>query len=492
MKKIFLIILIGILGVGLVQAQTRSPKRGLCFNGLGAGDIQVLSSGVSWVYNWGANSGNLNVMADNNMEFAPMAWGKNKLDTTALRALVTANPNIKYLLGFNEPTQTGQANLTPAAAAAAWIPLAKSAHDLNLKLVSPAMSYGNLSGYTDAGTVWLDEFFNLIGGTDDIAAIAVHCYYTSSGQVSGYINNFKKYGKPIWLTEFCADQTPTIATQKQFLVQTIDYLESDPAVERYAWFKERGSTTGNLSNNSILKLGPNTDGQLTELGLIFVNMSSHDNNFYFTTETQIPATQYLNSNVVNMEQTSDNTGLINLAGLGTSSWMEYNVDIPTAGEYYVYFRVANEFPTTTATIQVSVNNTTIGSLPVVHMGQNIWNTQVCKATFGQGKQQVKISFTRGGLKINWFEITPNELSAVPTVQASDINVYPNPVKDFLNIQTSDNNASIALYDILGKNLYSGKVINGGIDMSYLSSGMYILNVQNNNGENKTIKIMKEK
>ena len=73
----------------------------------------------------------------------------------------------------------------------------------------------------------------------------------------------------------------------------------------------------------------------------------------------------------------------------------------------------------------------------------------------------------------------------------DLKVFPNPVKDLLHI---DNQEVIKyqLYNSLGMQMQSNTLpVGGTIDCSSLSSGFYILNLINQNGEKKVIKILKE-
>lgn len=59
-----------------------------------------------------------------------------------------------------------------------------------------------------------------------------------------------------------------------------------------------------------------------------------------------------------------------------------------------------------------------------------------------------------------------------------LKVYPNPLTgNVLNI-TSDNNAdkTVAVYDVLGKQVLTAQVINGTVNVSALTSGVYIVKV----------------
>ena len=76
-------------------------------------------------------------------------------------------------------------------------------------------------------------------------------------------------------------------------------------------------------------------------------------------------------------------------------------------------------------------------------------------------------------------------------------VYPNPVKDILNIQNVYSNSTISLFDILGKN-YEINVINDfennrlSLNMSNLETGIYFIKIQNiNTGQLKILRLIKQ-
>ena len=76
-------------------------------------------------------------------------------------------------------------------------------------------------------------------------------------------------------------------------------------------------------------------------------------------------------------------------------------------------------------------------------------------------------------------------------------VYPNPVKDILNIQNVYSNSTISLFDILGKN-YEINVINDfennrlSLNMSNLETGIYFVRIQDiNTGQLKTLRLIKQ-
>lgn len=73
---------------------------------------------------------------------------------------------------------------------------------------------------------------------------------------------------------------------------------------------------------------------------------------------------------------------------------------------------------------------------------------------------------------------------------NEIDVYPNPVKDFLNFKTEYNIFKIEIFDITGRKFSSNSVHENKIDLSDLKTGHYILKLYTENGIINT-KIIKE-
>jgi hypothetical protein len=254
------------------QAQTKSAKRGLAYGYHSADDMRVLAPGMSWWYNWATtpDSGAAGVYQSLGVAYVPMVWG----GTPNADQLVASIPQgAQYLLGFNEPNFRSQSNKTPSQAAAQWPILQDVARRRNLKLVSPAVNYcgdcvseGGVT-FTDP-VVYLDAFFAACKNCQ-VDYVAVHWYACDLSALKWYIGLFKKYNKPIWLTEFACGDRPhdqiTLALQKQYMTEAVAYLESEPAVFRYSWFSGRN---GEIPNINLL----GASGQLTELGKLYVSL----------------------------------------------------------------------------------------------------------------------------------------------------------------------------------------------------------------------------
>lgn len=333
MKKnvLYILISIGIIWVGctpptitpneppvvptdnVVDIMPKSSKRGVSFSFTNIADLPLMSPYISWSYNWGNTpTDDAALWFDaNEMDFCPMCWNGN-FSADRIRAFVKAHPKTKYLLAFNEPNLTDQANMTPAQAAALWEPVVSLAKELNLKLVSPAMNYGTLSGYSNP-IKWLDDFFAQPGvNIDDIYAISIHCYMSSPNAVENYVKMFQKYNKPIWLTEFCAwDPVPgSVSVQQDYMCTVLNFLESSPLVERYAWFIPRagGATDSAPYMQLLTKAYP---PELTPLGEMFCHFSPMDTTVWLKADRPILAHEYarLKSNILNLRPSTDNVAL---------------------------------------------------------------------------------------------------------------------------------------------------------------------------------------
>ena len=202
-----------------------------------------------------------------------MVWNGN-FNAADIEARLNANPQVKYLLVFNEPNLSDQANLTPQQAAGLWPSIEAIAAHTGVKIVGPAITWGTMPGYADP-VVWLDAFYaayrNANGARDpQIDYLAFHWYdYGLAGQ----LDRLSKYGKKFWVTEFAnwhsqndGAQIDTADKQAQQMTDMVNLCESRADVFRYAWF------TGRWNNDTHATSLLAASGQLTALGKLYMNL----------------------------------------------------------------------------------------------------------------------------------------------------------------------------------------------------------------------------
>jgi hypothetical protein len=78
----------------------------------------------------------------------------------------------------------------------------------------------------------------------------------------------------------------------------------------------------------------------------------------------------------------------------------------------------------------------------------------------------------------------------PENSANKVVVYPNPVSDILQITSESTIQDYKLITVQGTVLQKGKSVESGIDMSSLNSGLYLIQLRFENGEEETRKIFK--
>ena len=208
--------------------QTHYPKKGMA-----GWDGQLPRFNASWLYNWGWSTGQ--PLAANQV-FAPMQWGNWGVGTLNN---VTEKP--LEVLTFNEPDQTGQANMTTDQAIALW----PSLQALNLPLVSPACA-------NDFGG-WLADFYNKIAAHGYRVDYTAYHWYgnpSASGLMGTLQSAYNTWGRAVWLTEFSpvdwgGTATWTEQDNYRFLAEFMWQAEDQVWFKRYSLFLFSGTPSVN-------------------------------------------------------------------------------------------------------------------------------------------------------------------------------------------------------------------------------------------------------
>ncbi|WP_404307487.1 glycosyl hydrolase [Neorhodopirellula lusitana] len=229
--------------VAISPCTAQSLKRGL-----GANDTSLINSvNATWGYNWSASkpSGNLNG------DFMPMFWSGG--NWTSKFNTVDSYSNIDYILGFNEPERSDQANMTVANAISQWRTVSDQYGGTSIKLVGPAVSDNA------AGRAWLDDFMTQVDSDPNLIVdeVAFHWYGSVSGNATAAANSFlnkvdqyhSNYGRNVWVTEFAGIDFAGNFTSDEmqqwnatFLETALPGLESRDYVTRYAWWNHNNDS----------------------------------------------------------------------------------------------------------------------------------------------------------------------------------------------------------------------------------------------------------
>jgi hypothetical protein len=233
---------------------TSTSKIGVAYN-----DVSLVSlvSGASWAYNWNLESGG---SLPSGVEYCPMLWGPKMYNDWSSAVSTALSSGSKYILGFNEPDNAGQANMSPEQAATDYqtyiTPLAGKA-----KLVTPAITNG---AGTNVGLDWMKNWLAACNGACKPDVMAVHYYANADiSYFKDFINSATTLAadngmESVWITEF--QNTGSTDEQVAFLKQALPWLDANTAVGRYAYFY--------TADGYLL-----TDGMLSTVGQAYVSTS---------------------------------------------------------------------------------------------------------------------------------------------------------------------------------------------------------------------------
>ena len=245
----------------------RVRKRGACFaiNPDSTWLRRVEALNAAWMYSWGPRRPD---ELPSEIDFVPMVWGDSTEDRLIAKLEMLSEAigrgGIQYVLGFNEPDQKSQSNMTVERALQLWPRLM----ELGVPLVSP--------GCVHPDRDWMRAFMEEADKRDlRVDAVAVHSY---GGPSAGHLMNrlekvHREFGRPLWITEFAVgdwqakspDENRHSPTRvASFMGEVLPALEEASFVHRYAWFSASPGS-GPLGTSALF----NDQGELTELGQLY-------------------------------------------------------------------------------------------------------------------------------------------------------------------------------------------------------------------------------
>ena len=387
-------------------------------------DVALLAPGVRWFYNWSPGINYPRVAAaavEHGMVFVPQIWNDDwDFDTVLadLRALIAEKPEVRWIMAYNEPNLVDQANMTPAHAAGDWPRFVRLARELDLKIVSPAMNFGTMYGFGDP-VAWLTEFFAQPGVyVEDLHAIRIHTYMSHLSALKWYVELFKRWGLPIWVTEFCAWYYSTSEEfQMRFMSEAVAYLELNPWVEKYFWFIPKGGWAGTRNERHPFHhlLTVTDPPELTPLGVVYVNMPRFDRTVWVPAGRRMTAGHMTNSNVsetmsipgssstpVHFRPSTDTTPdreLLDIHNFTTNRWIEFQIEVPESGTYTLSLR--NTAPSTTA-MNIHVNGLLAGTVDLTRTDE--WRTTAVPLDLDAGRHTIRLTVRYGNCALNWLRL----------------------------------------------------------------------------------------
>jgi beta-glucanase (GH16 family) len=176
----------------------------------------------------------------------------------------------------------------------------------------------------------------------------------------------------------------------------------------------------------------------------------------------------------------------NVGWIEGNDWMAYNnISIPTTGSYLVEYRVASGASGGRLSLDINGGTTVLGTrdIPATGGWQN-WQTVSHTVNINAGTYNFGIFASLGGWNINWWRISKvgggrkaPEMIAESNLddEKSAFEFYPNPARTELNLSmTRDQNREVKIFNSRGVEVFSGKAIDGKIDLSPFPAGIYTI------------------
>lgn len=255
-----------------------TPKRGQALSKKQSSDhcadMQLLGPN-HWFYNWGrmpsGTYGDCAGMYDSG--FVPQIWGRWGIPTKEVWPMSDA------ILGFNEPDNHEEANMTATEAADLWPQIMQKAADLSIpRIGSPATQTADPSKGNNEQTEWYDDFFQSCGATWSgtswstpskckVDFLVVHTYKTNTFDAKAALTSLhERYQLPLWVKEFNKGgrwSGLNIDKHLEYMREMVKWMENQAFIERYAWMSARN----NLYEPTTLISA--TTNELTALGKLY-------------------------------------------------------------------------------------------------------------------------------------------------------------------------------------------------------------------------------
>lgn len=223
---------------------------------------------------------------------------------------------------------------------------------------------------------------------------------------------------------------------------------------------------------------------------------------------KVEAENYETRSGTQTEATTDAGGGDNVGSIDRGDWLNYNVNVASAGTYTVGFRVAS--PSAGATFQLKLGSGTVLTTVTVPKTGNYqtWQTVSATVTLPAGNQTLQI-YCSGTINwnFNWMQFTSGTSSAQTNTEAVSgeaarsfltvdssqtasvpvsFNLYPNPVQDHFSLDISNaytggmNVLVVSQSGTTVRNIMTqkeGNSIHLEVNCSGLAAGIYFVRVQ---------------
>ena len=227
----------------------------------------------------------------------------------------------------------------------------------------------------------------------------------SAGAMKSFIDRFDKYGKPIWMTEFCAweQSVSSVMAQINYMSEAVLMMEKDPRVERYAWFLVRGNGLLNKMPFNQLVTDEEPVG-LSEQGLVYTGLSSFSGEYIEASNPVLANTCADISTWADTEPVAsphfyprgDAYGSLYMQII-SGQYAEYHISVPkVCKQFSVCYRAYMK-----TTLQVSLDGQDY-TIELPRTQDDEWHTMSVAMPVAAGEHVLRITNQSGNALVHWF------------------------------------------------------------------------------------------
>ncbi len=138
---------------------------------------------------------------------------------------------------------------------------------------------------------------------------------------------------------------------------------------------------------------------------------------YQPISARIEAEGFCSMQDIQTETTADIGGGQNVGWIEAGDWLEYNINVPTAGNYTLTYRVASTG--NTGQLQFIAPTGTLASTSIPNTGGwQTWSSVSATVSLSAGQQKIRLYASGAAFNVNWFQLSPTSTASSSSSQSS--------------------------------------------------------------------------
>ena len=327
--------------------------------------------------------------------------------------------------------------------------------------------------HSDGSGFNLGQFeFIKTGEISDIATTFVSGITKSETVVSIDVNKFIEESSVLNPSDFSLLVSGQIITPVAAQISSEDARIIELTVDQELTFQNiiKASYLG----NSIAS----TDGVVLD-GFTLKDITNNLEEF-FVIPTKIEAEDYFNQEGIQLESTSDLGGGQNIGYLDPGDFCDYDVFIPSSGQYAVKYRNASDGGSGGLSLSLIDEAGAVTVIETVDFtstgGWQSWETTNSQVILPSGRYTLRLTITKPLFNLNWIEF---DLISEVSQEPESAGIYPNPVGDvlFFDFRQKVGSTFAEIYDVDGRVVLVEQISQGSVDVSKLQTGFYYCRIK---------------